>query len=249
MKLEKLFTSVVGAASLLAAIVTVYSFISKEETQKASVEMFTWNEIFNIPPSYSNKATEIRNYSYMDIYKDIEKTTGEKLRHDELVEVSKAIEQKYDTLWDASFSRGLRYFSGHTYTKLYNNGELKVSGAVLNLPKKAIIFVRYPDGTAEEFINKSRIAIKDLYQDDLVKIWCWFEDSLDENETKQINIKIDSGATYTNSPYIIWDSEQKWFSDNYNLIKTLLVILSFFTLLYFVSFIVDSLIDTGEENQ
>lgn len=249
MKLDKLFTSVVGAASLLAAIVTVYSFLSNEEVKKASVEMFTWSEVFNIPPSYSNKAKEIRNYSYMDIYEDIEEKVGDKLRHTELVEVSKIIEQKYDALWDAPFSRGLRHFDGHTYTKLYNNGELKVSGAVLNLPKKAIVFLRYSDGTTEEFINQSRVAIKDLYQDDLVQVWCWYEDALNENETRQINVKIDSGATYTNVPYSIWDPEQKWFAENYVLLQTLLVVLAFFTLLYFVSFIVDSLAETEEKSQ
>lgn len=241
MKLDHLWKAALGAATMLAAIVTIFSFFSKEEKQ-AYVDVYVRSYTYNVPPHYSHLSKDVREFeNYMKVYKEIEKSIPGKMDHQDLVKISKILSDKLDRLWGGVYSEGLSSFNGYSYIRIYSLGSVAAKNPVLDLPIDAITFVRYPDGSTSEHIGDRRIELNDLYNDDLVEIWSWYKSSLSSEEISRIRLKHDTGVSYSKSPNEVWGSKAKWYAENYRLIEPTLLILGFFTLIFFAFFIVDVL--------
>lgn len=231
---------------MLAAIVTVFSFFKKEDKQ-AYVDVYTRSYTYNVPPNYSELANDVRKLTdYMNVYDEIDKTLPDKLNHQDQIEISKLFSDKINKLWSGIYSEGLSSLDGYSYIKIYSSGSVAAKNPVLDLPKDSITFVRYADNSTSEHIGKRRIELKDLYNSDLVEVWSWYKSSLSDEEISRIRLKHDTGMSYSRTPKEVWGSKAQWYAENHRLIEPALLILGFFTLIFFSSFIVDVLYKEDE---
>ncbi|RIA21437.1 hypothetical protein DFO61_3860 [Ectopseudomonas oleovorans] len=241
MTISNLWKAALGAATMLAAIVTVFSAFKKEDSQ-AYVDVYTRSYTYNIPPSYSQLANEVHELTdYMNIYDEIEKALPGRLSHQDQLDISKNLSKKINKLWSGAYSDGLSSLDGFSYIKIYSSGSTAAKNPVLDLPKDSITFVRYSDNSTSEHIGERRIKLKDLYNSDLVEVWSWYKSSLNNDETSRIRLKHDTGISYSRTPVEVWGSKAQWYAENHRLIEPALLVLGFFTLIFFSSFIVDAL--------
>lgn len=241
MTLSHFWKAALGAATMLVAIVTIFSFFNKED-KEAYVDVYARSYTYNVPPHYSALAKDVREFTnYMNVYDEVEKSLSDKLDHQDRIQISKLFSDKINKLWGGIYSEGLSGFNGYSYIRIYNSGTVAAKNPVLDLPKDSITFVRYPDNSTNEHIGNRRIELKDLYNDDLVEIWSWYKSSLSNEDISRIRLKHDTGVSYSKTPKEAWGSKAQWHAENYRLIEPALLILGFFTLIFFVSFIVDTL--------
>ena len=240
MTFNNLWKAAIGAFGMLAAVITIYTFATSSG-KEAKLSIYTESYPFNVPPHYSKKVKNTRKYeSYMDVYNDIERTIPKKLSHKDQLKVSKHISDVITNIWSGVYKNGLNSFKGYTYSRIYSLGSKEATNPVLDLPQEAITFIRYSDNSTEEFIGNQRIKLKNLYPDDVVYVWSWYQSRLSNDEIKQIRLKHSSGVSKPYYPAQIWGENEKWYAENYKLIKATIFILGFFTLMFFIVFIVDA---------
>ncbi|MBO2592028.1 hypothetical protein [Shewanella algae] len=247
MNLSNLFKAAVGSATILGCVIAVFSLFTSAE-KEAKLALYSESYTFNVPPHYARMTKSMREYeSYMSVYEDLEKIIPKKLKHDDQLKISKFISDKTTKLWSGAYKGGLDSFNGYTYSRIYSTGSLVAKSPILDLPKQAITFVRYPDDSTKEFIGDQRVTLRDLYPDDIVYVWSWYKSSLTPEELNQVRLKHSTGVVTPAYPAQVWGDESKWYAANYKFIKAALFILGYFTLMWFVGFIVDSLSSSNKK--